>query len=160
MTSKYLAIYLNDHLAGSTGALELVRRAARENEGSELGTFLEGLGAEILADRRTLEQIMASLEVSVDRRKNVLAWLAEKAGRLKLNGELVRYSPLSPVVELEALSAGIEAKRLLWVALADTVADRIGADRLRELIARAESQRAGVERHRVAAARGAFTPGS
>jgi hypothetical protein len=52
---------------------------------------------------------------------------------------------------------GIEGKRLLWVALLDAQADRIGHDRLRELIARAERQREGVERHRVEAARVAFT---
>ena len=41
--SKYLATYLNDHLGGATFGVELVRRAARENEGSELGAFLSQL---------------------------------------------------------------------------------------------------------------------
>ena len=36
----YLAIYLNDHLAGSTAGVELARRTAHENDGSELGAFL------------------------------------------------------------------------------------------------------------------------
>jgi hypothetical protein len=156
MPEKYLSIHLNDHLAGSTVALELVKRAARENEGSELGAFLNGLATEIAADRRTLVGIMSLLGVSVDHPKRALAWLAEKVGRLKLNGSLIGYSPLSPLVELETLSLGIEGKRLLWVALADSVADRIGAERLQELIARADRQRAGVEHHRLEAARRAI----
>ena len=49
---RYLAVYLNDHLAGSTAVIELVRRAAREHAGTELGGFLVMLQAEIARDRR------------------------------------------------------------------------------------------------------------
>ena len=38
----------------------------------------------------------------------VAGWVAEKAGRLKLNGSLLTYSPLSRLVELEGLSLGVE----------------------------------------------------
>jgi hypothetical protein len=52
---RLLAIYLNDHLAGATVGVELTRRAARENTGSELGVFLrEVLLPEIREDRQTL----------------------------------------------------------------------------------------------------------
>jgi hypothetical protein len=156
-TSKYLPIYLNDHLTGSTFAVELAGRAAGANRGSELGEFLIGLKLDIESDRGTLEQIMASLGVAKDPKKRPIAWIAEKLGRLKLNGELLHHSPLSPTVELELLSLGIEGKRLLWLALAQTHADRIGATRLAELVARAEAQRAGVERHRLETARHALT---
>ena len=40
MHRRLLAIYLNDHLAGATVGVELTLRAARENNGSELGDFL------------------------------------------------------------------------------------------------------------------------
>jgi hypothetical protein len=156
-TSKYLPIYLNDHLSASTFALELAGRAARENRGSELGDFLAGLRLDIESDRRTLEEIMASLGVETDRFKRPAAWIAEKLGRLKLNGELFRRSPLSPTVELELLSLGIEGKRLLWLALGQTQGDRIGATRLTQLVARAEEQRTGVERHRLQTARQALS---
>src|SRR4051794_20954345 len=111
--SKYLSIYLNDHLAGATGALELAKRAASENEDSELGTFLAGLVTEIAEDRETLMDIMATLGASVDHPKRAAAWLAEKAGRLKPNGHWLTYSPLSPLIELDVLSLGVEGKRLL-----------------------------------------------
>jgi hypothetical protein len=151
-TSKYLPIYLNDHLTGSTFALELAGRAANANRGSELGDFLARLRGEIAADRHALEEIMGTLGVSKDQLKRPVGWIAEKVGRLKLNGELLRRSPLSQTLELELLSLGIEGKRLMWLSLAETHADRIGADRLAALVARAEEQRAGVERHRLAAA--------
>ena len=38
------------------------------------------------------------------------AWTAEELERLKLNGQLAGYSPLSRLVELEGLAVGIEGK--------------------------------------------------
>ena len=158
-TSKYLPIYLNDHLGGATVGVELVQRIAGEYRGSELGTFAEGLSAEIKQDRDTLLEIMSLLGASKDQAKVAMGWITEKFGRLKPNGELRERSPLSPLVELEGLSLGIEGKRSLWVALGsvDAVAERIGRPRLDELIARAEDQRARVETRRLDAARQAFT---
>ncbi|MEA2393654.1 MAG: hypothetical protein QOJ82_1545 [Solirubrobacteraceae bacterium] len=152
--SKYLATYLNDHLAGSTAGIELVRRAATENKGNDLGAFLSSLEREIASDRQTLQELMAALGVGADRKKVVVAWLGEKAGRLKPNAQLVGYSPLSPLVELEALSLGIEGKRLMWVALEEIAGPGfpLSIARLQELATRAERQRADVEAHRRAVA--------
>jgi hypothetical protein len=149
---RYLAIYLNDHLAGSMAIIELVKRSAAENEGTELGVFLTGLAHEIDADRQALKEIMASLGIGIDRLKLAAGWAAEKAARLKLNGELRGYSPLSPLIELEAISLGIEGKRLLWLALSELPgAAPVPPSTLGELIERAERQRAEVERFRVVA---------
>jgi hypothetical protein len=156
--SKYLATYLNDHLAGATAGGELVRRAARENEGSELGAFLSELAVEIAADRDTLETIMSELGVKTDRAKVAAGWAVEKVGRLKPNAQLRGYSPLSPLVELEGLLVGIQGKLALWRALAE-IAEEVGLDRARleALAARAEGQQADVERHRLEVARRALT---
>ena len=115
--SKYLATYLNDHLGGATAGVELVRRAARENEGSELGAFLSELAMEIETDRETLETIMGELGVKPDRAKIAAGWAAEKVGRLKPNAQLRGYSPLSPLVELEGLLVGIQGKLAMWRAV-------------------------------------------
>jgi hypothetical protein len=155
-TTKYLAIYLNDHLAGATGGLELAKRAAGEYEGTPLGTFLRELRDEIAEDRHTLEELMDRLGVDADKAKLAVAWAGEKAGRLKLNGEVRGRSPLTPVVELEALSLGIDGKRLLWLALGEVEDLPITKERLAELVGRAERQREGVEYHRRAAAREAL----
>jgi hypothetical protein len=160
VASKYLAIYLNDHLGGSTVGVELVRRAAGEYRGSELGDFLTQLAVEIEEDRETLRELMDELGVVEDKVKIAVGWVGEKAGRLKLNGHFLSRSPLSPVVELEALSLGIEGKRLMWVALREAAPVlELDPERFAALEARAARQREGLEPHREAAALGAVTPG-
>jgi hypothetical protein len=156
--SKYLATYVNDHLGAATAGVELVRRAARENEDSELGAFLSDLAVQIESDREALEAIMGELGVKPDRAKVAAGWTAEKMGRLKPNAQLRGYSPLSPLVELEGLLIGIQGKLAMWRALAE-IADALGLDRVRlqELAARAEGQQADVERHRIDVARRALT---
>ncbi len=149
---RHLAIYLNDHLAGSTTAIELVRRAVGQYEGTPLGAFLAGLGAEIEQDRDALKAVMAANGIEPQRVKLAAAWAAEKAGRLKFNGALLRRSPLRPFVELEILAVGIHGKELLWRALRANPADDATAARLDELIERARRQHDDVERHRIDAA--------
>jgi hypothetical protein len=156
--NKLLGIYLNDHLAGSTAGLELVKRARGENEGSELGDVLAHLADEIEADRRALEGVMEDLEIGRDHPKVLAAWVAEKVGRLKPNGQILGYSPLSKLVELEGLALGIQGKLSLWRALIEIAAedDRLDPDYLGRLAERAERQRDQVEQQRLLAAREAF----
>ena len=145
---RYLAVYLNDHLAGSTAIVELVRRASREHEGTELGGFLTRLGADISRDRQALRRVMDAAGARPDRLKILAARAAEKVGRLKLNGRLTGRSPLSPFVELEAVEVGVYGKLLLWQVLRDRRPPGAGAVDLDELIRRAQHQLDEVERHR------------
>jgi hypothetical protein len=149
-----LAIYLNDHLAGSTVGLELAQRAAANNRESTYSRFLEQLTGEIREDRETLLEIMRSLGVGTDRVKVSAAWTAEKLARLKLNGRLLGYSPLSRLVELEALSLGVSGKLALWRALEQLEPGRpeLAKATLAELIVRAERQLDGLEEQRLRAA--------
>jgi hypothetical protein len=156
-----LATYLNDHLAGATAGRELARRSAASNEGSPLGDFLKALAVEIDEDREALLGLMAALGIGVDRLKVLGGWTVEKLGRLKPNGRLLGYSPLSRLLELEALSLGVSGKLALWQALQE--AERAGqaqsgADLLR-LQERAERQLAGLEGHRRQAVAEALLPG-
>jgi hypothetical protein len=155
--SKYLSVYLNDHLMGSTMAVELVERAIGEYEGTELSEFLSGLKVEIEADRQALLEIMDAAEVKPDQIKQAVGWVTEKVGRLKLNGELLHRSPLSPLIELEGLEAGISGKLQLWRALEAVPGVPTAGHDLDELIVRAESQLAAVELHRLATAATALT---
>lgn len=147
-----LAIYLNDHFAGSTTGVELARRATGGNQGTELGELLARLTAEIEEDRKTLESVMDAVGAGRDRAKVAAAWVGEKAGRLKLNGQLTGPSPLSRLVELEGLSMGLEGKRLLWVALDQLGDPRLAAFNLTFLAERAARQRSELEPYRLAAA--------
>ncbi len=156
LSSNLLGIYLNDHLAGSTTGIELVKRAARSNEGTRLGAFLDGLRGEIEEDRDSLIEAMDRLGVSRNRMKVTGGWLAEKAGRLKLNGQVLGYSPLSRLVELEGLHLGINGKLSLWQSLRQANAFELTGFDLDRLIQRAESQLAGLEPFRRDAAADAF----
>ena len=158
MNEKYLRIYMQDHLAGSTTGLELARRTSNANKGTDYGPPLAKIADEIASDRRQLENIIRDLGFGADKLKNIAAWGLEKVGRLKLNGELTSYSPLSRVVELEGLLTGITGKWGLWVALLEVAPSepRLDATLLERLRDRAEKQRATVEELREKAAREAF----
>lgn len=155
---KHLGIYLNDHLAGAVAGVELAKRAARNNEGTEFGEFLQRLVDEVKEDRSTLEELMSALDIPKNRAKDVGAWLVEKAGRLKLNGQLTGYSDLSRVLELEGLSLGVEGKLSMWRSLL-LVKDKyppIAVLDLDSLIERAVDQRRGLEEFRQKAVTTAF----
>lgn len=160
LSGDLLAIYLQDHLAGSTAGLELVRRARGSNEGTTYGDFLTQLESEIAEDRETLRELMRRLAVGEDRVKVAAAWTAEKAGRLKLNGRLRGYSPLSRLVELEGLSAGVTGKLSGWRALRGLAErdERLDPVELDRLIARAERQLTSLAEHQRAAADEALRP--
>jgi hypothetical protein len=150
--NRYLAIYINDHLAGATLGLELIRRASKEHHG-ELGEFLHELGTQIEQDYRALLEVMAALGVKRSRVKPAAARAAEKLGRLKLNGHLTQRSPLTPLVELDGTATCVAGKLRLWQALREVVDDELLRARLDELAARAERQLADLEPRRLAAAR-------
>jgi hypothetical protein len=152
-----LTIYLNDHLAGSTAGVELARRAASNNAGNEYGRVLSDIAREIEEDRATLEALMDRLDVGRDRVKTAAAWVVERAGRLKPNGHLLTYSPLSRLEELEFLLLGVSGKLSMWRALDHAIHERLGGIELSQLEARAESQRERLEALRLQAADEALT---
>jgi hypothetical protein len=140
---KYLPIYLNDHYAGSTLGVELAKRSAKNNDGNaEFGPALATLASDIDQDRDSLKRIMERLGVSEDRLKASIFWLGEKVGRLKPNGELLQFSPLSRVVEIEGLITGVGGKLSLWRTLLELAEreDRLEEGELEVLAGRAEDQ--------------------
>ena len=65
MANKHLAIYLNDHLAGATGALELLMHLKAANADTPVGTALTELHTEIEGERQELEHLMERLHIAV-----------------------------------------------------------------------------------------------
>jgi hypothetical protein len=138
---ELLAIYLNDHLAGATVGVELARRLRGSNEDDpEFGTVLAEVCAEVEADRETLKAAMDRLGVGQSRLKPLAAVLGERLGRLKLNGRMWGYSPLSRLDELELLQIGVAGKRRLWRALEHTHASELQGFDLGALAERATGQ--------------------
>jgi hypothetical protein len=158
VNEKFVRIYLQDHHAGSTAGLELARRIRGSNRGNEYGEAMAKIADDIAADQKSLESIMGDLGFGTDTIKDLGAWALEKVGRLKLNGQITGYSPLSRVVELEGLLTGITGKIGLWAALLQIAPEepRLDVARLERLRERGESQRATVEELRERAAREAF----
>ncbi len=161
MSQQHLATYLNDHLAGAVVALELLAHLEKLYPDTPVGRFCAALRAEIAADRAELEGIMARLDVSRSVTRRVSAWFAEKMSQLKLRLDDPAGGPLLLLEALDALSTGIEGKRLLWCALSAAAADTPalqGTDYAR-LDRRAEEQRTHVETVRVEAAKAALGKG-
>ncbi len=117
MRQELLLIYLNDHLAAAVAAIELAERCRRQNEGSQLAEWLVTVGTELHTQRRLLEELITRFDGRVDVVKRTAAWLGEKVGRLKRNGEWVRYSDLSRVVELEGLRTLLSLQADAWRGL-------------------------------------------
>ena len=157
----FLGIYLNDHLAGATGGVGLARRmAAAADPGSEPARVLSALVAEITQDRVALIKIMGTLGIPVRGYKVFAGWAGEKAGRVKLNGHLLTRSPLSELEETELLRLGVEGKAAGWRSLRVLAErdSRLDADRLDDLLARAERQSDTLETFRVGIAERVLAP--
>lgn len=117
MENNRFAIYLNDHLAAMTAENELAKRVASENHGTELAKFLDGYCSAVGEQREALKSILHEIGGSESLLKESVGWLAEKAGRFKLNDSLIAYSPLSRLLETEALIAAARMRLLLWQSL-------------------------------------------
>ena len=139
--TDHLAIYLNDHLIGATGGLELFRRVA--------GNIPEvaPIVPEIEDEREHLLVLLEAVGGTVDQAKVVAGWAGEKLGRLKLNGSLLRRSPLSDLIELESLVVAVSGKRCLWRMLIALDDPRL--TRLDEMLAQADRQLEQLERLRL-----------
>jgi hypothetical protein len=143
--ARYLALYLQDHHAGAEAGVRLVRRC-RDHADPAFVDQLSQLVTDIEDDFRSLKDIMTGLHVDPSVTKQVAGVAAERLGRLKLNGRLLRRSPLSMVVELEGLIGAVAIKRQLWSTLRSLAGDRREPDsQLDSLIARAEHQRLRLE---------------
>ena len=151
--NDFLGIYLNDQLALGILWREVARRSQRNNSNTELGEALARVSTGIAEDLETFQRIMCRLGISMNPVKAGLAVGAERLGRLKLNGQLGTYSPLSRFMELDFLVMGIEGKKLLWTTLRDLagLASRLPDVDFDGLIERAERQRADLEPFRVRA---------
>ncbi len=154
--ADHLSTYLNDHLGGSTAGLELAKRAAGSNQGTELGVLLSRFANEFEEERSSLKSVIEAIGSQPNPAKVAAAWVGENAGRLKPNDQLTGYSALSRMIELEGLSIGIEGKRLLWRTLAERTDPRLAGFDFTALAEQAERQRDELEPFRLGAAASAF----
>jgi hypothetical protein len=141
--ARLLTLYLRDHRAAAVGGAALARRTAAAVSGTPSGDALGEIASEVEEDERALDAWMRALGVRRSPAKEAAARVGELVGRLSANGRIVRRSPLSSVLELEALAAGIDGKARLWRALTIVLGERAevaGPPSAERLAERAASQ--------------------
>ena len=153
---KDLDSYLNDHLAGSISALELIAHWAEAHKGEPLGSFFVETEREIKADQDTLRAVMRTLGIEESKMRQAGAWVAEKVGRARMMIAGDEPGSLGLVLTLEGLIMGVTGKKLLWVSLATAKLPRLNSYNFEQLQRRAEQQVERIEAERISAIRQAF----
>jgi hypothetical protein len=153
MRGKSLTIYLNDHLAGSVAAIELLDHLVELYRGTERERLFSSLRSAVEEDRRVLQSVLEEVGGKESRVRKAAAWLTEKLGQAKFR--LDDPGDLRVLETLETLGLGIQGKLALWRALA-TAAGRVPQLRALDLASlqrRAVEQYDRVEAERLEAAR-------
>ena len=152
-----ITTYLNDHLAGSVAALELIDDLIKCCADEAMKTFLINLQRDIQSDQTVLEQLLDRANENESMVRKAAAWVSEKVARAKFKIAGEDLGGLGLVQAFEMLALGIRGKELLWRALqrADSTAP---ADvDFTKLEQRAVEQQQRVEEKRLEAVKAAFT---
>jgi hypothetical protein len=162
MGNKSLDQYLNAHLAGSVGALELIDALERRAPGASQEAFVRRLRSEIESSQATLRDIMQQVGTEDNRLEQAAAWLGEKFARARLAATASGQPVLGWMEGLEMLALGIQGQAALWRALGAVAPTHppLAAFDFVSLDRSAIELFATVDRERIAAAVAAFTPGA
>jgi hypothetical protein len=115
---KDLSVYLNDHLAGSVGALEMLDGLIQTHESKPLEAFLTQLRRDIESDQNELKVLIKRIGIDESAMRKAGAWMMEKLSRTKLGLGGSGDPKLALLQSLETLALGITGKRSLWRTLA------------------------------------------
>ncbi|MEY2526670.1 MAG: hypothetical protein QOE73_1441 [Verrucomicrobiota bacterium] len=153
-----LATYLNDHIAGSVAAIELLDHLIKEQAGKRLENFLVDIRDEISADQEVLRELIRKLAVEESPVRKAGAWMVEKLGRAKITFGGDDPGGLGLLQAFEGLALGITGKKLLWRALStiEANAPQLQGIDLPRLEQRAQEQFERVEKERLHLARETF----
>jgi len=158
MALQILPIYLNDHLAGSVAAVELLNHLGKLSRGTGREKLFATLQSEVEEDQNVLKGLLRELGEPQSGVRKAAAWLTEKVGEAKLKLDDPGSGELRLLEALETLELGILGKLGLWRALA-VAADRVPQIKtldLAKLEQRASEQHQRVEAERLKVARAAF----
>ena len=152
---KRLHRYLNDHLAGSVAAIELIDNLISSHPHDRFGKFFRDLRNEIHSDQDKLRYLIRKVGAEESAIRKAGAWLAEKLGRTKFGDT---DDSIELLGALEGLALGITGKRLFWRSL-ETISANFpglqGTD-FNVLEERAQAQFSWVEDLRIQIVREAF----
>ena len=156
---KLFGLYLSDHLAGATAGQGRIERMAGAFTDTPFHAELGALASQIREEREYVRTLVRDLGVPRRTPRRAAAWVAERAGRLKLNRRVVSRSPMTLVLESELMRSAIMGKLGLWQTLHDLSGD-LGLDgaRFEGLATKAREQLATLDRiHEYARRRGFYT---
>lgn len=158
MNKESLTAYLNDHLAGSAAALDLLEHLG-EAEDDDFRRFCKSIRAEVESDQGVLRNLIDDLGAEQGPIKKAAARIMEKAAWAKFALSGHSKNGLGRLEALEGLTLGITGKKALWVVLAnvDHLAPSLRKIDFARLISRAENQIERIEKERLTAARAAFS---
>jgi hypothetical protein len=150
--------YINDHFAGSEGAILLLTDLISRSEEMEEKRFFVELKAQVENDRSILAKVLEAAELETEQTVKAAGKLTAKAGRLKLQWEGMKPDELGHFEACEMLALGIQGKRLLWRVLAEIAPFHPNwhAFDFHELERGAERQRDAMEAQRMKVARRVF----
>lgn len=147
--------YLNDHLAGSSGALLLIDEIAEKSDYSDAKAFFRELKGKVEADRSLLGELQKSIDKEPSAILKAAGNIAARVGGLKLMWEGIKPGSLGMFEALEMLALGVQGKRLLWLALQEIQPwfPEWSEYDFTDLELEAVRQRDGIERWRIVAAK-------
>lgn len=140
MKPELLHFYLQDHHAGAAAGVDLFGRVAESHSRPEVRAEVAAIGREVAEDKDLLEELMAAVGASPSALKDLPARAGEKLSQLKANSRLVERSPMSDLLELEALTLAVHGKMLGWKTLQAIGDPRLPDETLQRLVDRAADQ--------------------
>lgn len=111
-----IATYLNDHLAGSVAALEMLDHLVESPPRPDLDGFFVHLRSEIQEAQDVLRHLIDELGVGESSIRKASAWLGEKFSRAKLHPS--ETDPVGIFLSMEMLLLGLTGQAALWRAMA------------------------------------------
>lgn len=141
MDVDLFGLYLSDHFTGATVGLERMELMAQNYRDTPFDAELAEVTEQLRAERELYRDLLDTLQVPRRLHRQAAAWVAERAGRLKLNGRLVERSPMTAVLETELMRSAVLGKIGGWQTLQEHAAE-LGLDpeQFRELVDVARSQ--------------------
>jgi hypothetical protein len=158
VATEPLAVYLNDHLAGSAAGLTLMDDVAKRAEGTALAPKLRTLAAEVREDQQLLRDTLDRLSAGERRVAQAAAWVGEKVSEGRLAMAARNHPALALLEGLESIALGLQGKLGIFRVLAELgpLDPRLAGLPYDARAERTVAQHEMVEAERRAAAREAF----
>lgn len=137
-----IAHHVHLHLAGSAVGIDLFSRSGPAQLDAEIGAIVLEIRDQLLDERKRLRRMATALGAGESRLLTFSARAGERVGRLKPNGSWTQRTPLTDLVELEAMRTAVSGKRAGWQALLSVVDvhEALHRQELEMLIGQADEQ--------------------